>query len=170
MTWEYTALGVKSHQDRGLPDGKLLYRVTEVMMPTLRIVANPFVKRYGRTDSVAWTLPIDDTTTKIFTLYRRPRGERVSRVRFNGKRWAELTEEEHQRMPNDYEAQVGQGAITLHSEEHLAESDRGVVMFRRLLRQQIEAVQAGRDPLGVSFDPTRATVTVEAGNFILEPA
>jgi hypothetical protein len=43
-------------------------------------------------------------------------------------------------------------------------------MFRRLLRQQIEAVQAGRDPLGVAFDPTRATVTVEAGNFILEPA
>ena len=170
MTWEYTALGVKSHQDRGLPDGKLLYRVTEVMMPTLRIVANPFVRRYGRTDSVAWTLPIDDTTTKIFTLHRTPRGERVSRVRFNGKRWAELTEEEHQRMPNDYEVQVGQGAITLHSEEHLAASDRGMVMFRRLLRQQIEAVQAGRDPLGVSFDPTRATVTVEAGNFILEPA
>jgi phenylpropionate dioxygenase-like ring-hydroxylating dioxygenase large terminal subunit len=33
-----------------------------------------------------------------------------------------------------------------------------------------EAVQAGRDPLGVTFDPARATVTVEAGNFILEPA
>ena len=73
-------------------------------------------------------------------------------------------------MPHDYEAQVGQGAITLHSEEHLAASDRGVVMFRRLLRQQIEAVQAGRDPLGVMFDPARATVQVEAGNFILETA
>jgi hypothetical protein len=114
------------------PDGKLFHRVTEVMMPNLRIVASPFVKRYGRTDSVAWTLPIDDTTTKIFTLYRTPRGERVSRARFNGKSWAELTEEEHQRMPHDYEAQVGQGAITLHSEERLAASDRGVVMFRRL--------------------------------------
>ncbi len=170
VTWEYTALGVKSHQDRRLPNGKLFHRVTEVMMPTLRLVANPFVQRYGRTDSVAWTLPIDDTTTKIFTLYRTPRGERVSRVRLNGKRWVELTEEEHQRMPNDYEAQVGQGAITMHSEEHLAASDRGVVMFRRLLRQQIEAVRAGRDPLGVIFDPLRATVTVEAGNFILEPA
>jgi hypothetical protein len=82
VTWEYTALGVKSHQDRRLPDGKLFHRVTEVMVPNLRIVANPFVKRYGRTDSVAWTLPIDDTTTKIFTLYRTPRGERVSRARF----------------------------------------------------------------------------------------
>src|SRR5215467_14252798 len=170
VTWEHTPLGVKSYQDRRLPDGRVFHRVTEVMMPTLRIVANPFVKRYGRTESVAWTLPVDDTATKIFTLYRAPRGERVSRVRFNGKRWAELTEEEHQRMPNDYEAQVGQGAVTLHSEERLAASDRGVVMFRRLLRQQIEAVQAGRDPLGVIFEPDRALVHVQAGNFILEPA
>jgi len=170
VTWEYTARGVKSYQDRRLPDGKLFHRVTEVMMPNLRIVASPFVKRYGRTDYVAWTLPIDDTTTKIFTLDRTPRGERVSRARFNGKSWAELTEEEHQRMPHDYEAQVGQGAITLHSEERLAASDRGMVMFRRLLRQQIEAVQAGRDPLGVAFDTACATVQVEAGNFILEPA
>ena len=57
VTWEYTALGVKRHQDRRIPDGKLFHRVTKVMMPNLRIVANPFVKRYGRSDSVAWTLP-----------------------------------------------------------------------------------------------------------------
>jgi len=31
-------------------------------------------------------------------------------------------------------------------------------------------VQAARDPLGVIFDPARAMVQVEAGNFILEPA
>ena len=170
VSWEDTALGVKSYQDRRLPDGKLFHRVTEVQMPNLRIVANPRVKRYGPSDSVAWTLPIDDTTTKIFTLYRAPRGERFERSRMNGKLWEELTEEEHQRMPNDYEAQVGQGAITLHSEEHLAATDRGVVMFRRKLREQIEAVRDGRDPIGVVFDEARALVRVEAGNFLLEPA
>ena len=88
----------------------------------------------------------------------------------DGKLWEELTEDEHQRMPNDYEAQVGQGAITLHSEEHLAATDRGVVMFRRKLREQIEAVRDGRDPIGVVFDEARALVRVEAGNFLLEPA
>jgi len=87
----------------------------------------------------------------------------------NGKTWDELTEEEHQRRPSDYEAQVGQGAITCHSEEHLAATDRGVVMFRRRLREQIEAVQQGRDPLGVTRDPACALRHVEAGNFILEP-
>lgn len=168
VSWEYTPLGVKSHQDRTLPDGKLFHRVTEVVMPNVRIVANPRVKRYGRSDSVAWTLPIDDTTTKIFTLYRTPRGERVERMRFNGKRWAELTEEEHQRMPNDYEAQVGQGAITLHSEERLASTDQGVVMFRRVLRRQIDIVREGGDPVGVMFTPEGAVVQVQAGNFLLE--
>jgi hypothetical protein len=86
----------------------------------------------------------------------------------NGKLWEELTEAEHQRMPNDYEAQVGQGAITLHSEERLAATDRGVVMFRRKLREQIDAVREGRDPVGVVFDPSRALVRVEAGNFLIE--
>lgn len=168
VSWESTALGVKSYQDRTLPDGKLFHRVTEVQMPNLRIVANPRVKRYGPSDSVAWTLPIDDTTTKIFTLYRAPRGERFERGRMNGKLWEELTEEEHQRMPNDYEAQVGQGAITLHSEERLAATDKGVVMFRRKLMEQIDAVRSGRDPLGVVFDPAQAVVHVEAGNFLLD--
>lgn len=168
VTWEDTALGVKSHQDRTLPDGTRFHRVTEVVMPNVRIVANPRVRRYGPSESVAWTLPIDDTTTRIYTLYRTPRGERVERMRLGGKAWDELTEEEHQRMPNDYEAQVGQGPITFHSEERLTSTDRGVVMFRRRLREQIEAVQAGRDPLGVTTDPARALVRVEAGNFLVK--
>jgi hypothetical protein len=102
--------------------------------------------------------------------YRTPVGERVERMRWNGKTWDELTEAEHQRYPNDYEAQVGQGAVTFHSEERLAATDRGVVMFRRKLREQIETVRRGGDPIGVVFDPARALVHVEAGNFLLEPA
>ena len=169
VTWHYTSLGMKSYQDRRLDDGRLFHRVTEVVMPNVRIVANPHVPRHGPSESVAWTLAIDDTTTKIYTLRRVPRGQRAERMGGNGKTWDELTEEEHQRRPSDYEAQVGQGAITCHSEEHLAATDRGVVMFRRRLRAQIEAVQQGRDPLGVTRDPACALRHVEAGNFILEP-
>ncbi len=169
VTWHYTARGMKSYQDRRLDDGRLFHRVTEVVMPNVRIVANPHVPRPGPSESVAWTLAIDDTTTKIYTLRRAERGQRAERTGGNGKTWDELTEEEHQRRPSDYEAQVGQGAITCHSEEHLAATDRGVVMFRRRLREQIEAVQQGRDPLGVTRDPASGLIHVEAGNFILEP-
>jgi hypothetical protein len=82
----------------------------------------------------------------------------------------QLTEEEHQRMPGDYEAQTGQGAITYHSQEHLASSDRGVAMVRRVLKQEIEGVQNGEDPAGTSFDANAPVVRTQAGNFLLEEA
>ena len=85
----------------------------------------------------------------------------------NGKLWEDLTPEEHQRFPGDWEAQVGQGPITYHSDEHLATSDQGVVMLRRLLQRQIDAVAAGKDPAGVSFDPKSPPVVFEAGNYIM---
>jgi hypothetical protein len=79
-----------------------------------------------------------------------------------------MTEEEHQKHPGDYEAQVGQGPITLHSEEHFGQSDRGVLMIRRLLQQQLDALEQGEDPIGVSFDFDAPPVEFEAGNYIRE--
>ena len=46
-----------------------------------------------------------------------------------------------------------QGPIADRTVEHLALSDRGVVLLRRLLREQIERVQQGHDPFGVIRDP-----------------
>ena len=40
-----------------------------------------------------------------------------SRLMYDGKNWFELDGEGHRRYPGDYEAQVGQGAVTYHSEE-----------------------------------------------------
>ena len=79
-----------------------------------------------------------------------------------------MTEQEHQQFPGDYEAQVGQGPVTLHSEEHFGQSDRGILMIRRMLTDQLEAVAAGRDPIGISFDQHTGPVEFEAGNFIRE--
>jgi hypothetical protein len=79
-----------------------------------------------------------------------------------------MTEREHQQFPGDYEAQVGQGAVTIHSEEHFGQSDRGVLMIRRMLSDQLEALAAGRDPAGVSFDESAGPVEFEAGNFMRE--
>ena len=79
-----------------------------------------------------------------------------------------MTEAEHQQFPGDYEAQVGQGAQTIHSEEHFGQSDRGILMIRRLLTEQLEALAADKDPIGVSFDQNAPPVRFEAGNFIRE--
>src|SRR5882724_2120001 len=75
------------------------------------------------------------------------------RSRLNGKLWEELTVDEHRDFPGDYEAQVGQGPITLHSEEHLVSSDRGVALVRSQLKAQLDALAEGRDPIAVTFDP-----------------
>jgi 5,5'-dehydrodivanillate O-demethylase len=56
-------------------------------------------------------------------------------------------------MAQDQMAWETQGAIFDRSTELLGRSDRGIVMFRNLLKQQIEAVQAGKEPVGVIRDP-----------------
>lgn len=170
VTWEVTDKGVKAVSQRRLPDGKIFHRVSEAVLPTLRVIPNPRVDQYARVETVGWVLPIDDTSFRIYTAGRvRTAAEIASRrSRLNGKPWEELTPEEHQKFPGDYEAQVGQGAITLHSEENLVSSDKGVAMVRRLLKQQLDAVAAGQDPLGVHRDDDAPLVRFEAGNFLLD--
>jgi hypothetical protein len=133
VTWDVTELSVRTLSLRKLPDGKTLRRISEAALPTLRVIPSPRIGRYGRVESLGWVLPIDDHSFRIYVVGRvREQGELVKmRSRLNGKLWEELTDEEHQQFPGDYEAQVSQGAIASHSEEHLVTSDRGVAMLRR---------------------------------------
>jgi len=131
-------------------------------------VPNPRVAQYGMVESIGWTLPIDDTHYRIYVAGRvKEKGELGKfRSRYNGKTWEELTAEEHQKFPGDTEAQVGQGPITFHSEEHLMTTDQGVGMLRFLLQKQVDAVAAGGDPVGVAFDEKDAYVKFDAGQYL----
>ena len=168
VKFEYGPRGVKATSIRPGPNGKRFRRITEAVVPTLRLVANPRVAQYGMVESIGWTLPIDDTHYRIYVAGRvKEKGELAKfKSRYNGKTWAELSPEEHQKFPGDTEAQVGQGAITFHSEEHLMSSDQGVSMLRNLLRNQVEIVAAGGDPVGVAFDEESAYVKFDAGQFL----
>jgi 5,5'-dehydrodivanillate O-demethylase len=53
----------------------------------------------------------------------------------------------------DIMAWVTQGRIADRAEEHLGTTDRGVAMFRRMLRRELEKVARGEDPIGVVRDP-----------------
>jgi nitrite reductase/ring-hydroxylating ferredoxin subunit len=170
VTWDMTQNSVRTLSIRKLPDGKTLRRISEAGLPTLRVIPSPRIGRYGRVESLGWILPIDDHSFRIYVVGRvREAGELAKmRSRLNGKLWEELTDEEHRQFPGDYEAQVSQGAVAKHSEEHLASSDRGVVMLRRFLQQQLDTLKEGRDPAGVSFDPEAPPVYYSAGNFLEE--
>ncbi|MFD2274409.1 hypothetical protein ACFS07_34285 [Undibacterium arcticum] len=51
---------------------------------------------------------------------------------------------ERQREPGDYDALVSQGAVANRKVEHLGTTDRGVVLFRRMLANAIREVQDGQ--------------------------
>ncbi len=169
VRFEYGPAGVKATSLRPGPDGKRFRRVTEAVLPTLRVVPNPRVAQYGMVESIGWTVPIDDTHYRIYVAGRvKEKGELAKfKSRYaGGKAWAELTAEEHQKFPGDVEAQVGQGPITFHSEEHLMASDQGVSMLRILLQRQIDIVASGGDPVGVAFDDEAAYIRFDAGQFL----
>lgn len=55
----------------------------------------------------------------------------------------------------DAYAWEAQGPVTDRTQEHLGTSDRGLLILRKLVKEQIELVQQGGDPLGVIRDPAR---------------
>ena len=58
-----------------------------------------------------------------------------------------------QGQQQDHMAWETQGPIADRTAEHVSYSDRGVVMYREMLLENIEKVQQGLDPLGIVRDP-----------------
>jgi hypothetical protein len=59
---------------------------------------------------------------------------------------------------------------TIHALENLAHSDTGIVMLRQLLREQLQRVEQGLDPINVMRDPsTNKRIPSGAWNTILSP-
>jgi 5,5'-dehydrodivanillate O-demethylase len=53
----------------------------------------------------------------------------------------------------DIAAWAGQGTIADRSQENLAASDVGVALLRRMLKEQLDRVEQGLDPIGTVRDP-----------------
>ena len=117
-------------------------------------------------EALRWRVPVDDTNTMHFTLYFAPivNGKVTAKIPKDqsaeglgdsvlGKyRWDEETGW-IARGDQDRCAQESQGPIFDRSGEHLGVSDEGVIQLRRMFRECIEAVQSGKDPVGVIRDP-----------------
>jgi hypothetical protein len=102
-----------------------------------------------------WIVPVDDTNTLLIELRHVSETAGVTpgwwadSVMAPGQVAAD-SYEAGQRKPGDYEAQVSQRPIAVHGLEHLGATDRGVTMFRQLLRRSIRTAQDGRTPDGLS--------------------
>lgn len=58
-------------------------------------------------------------------------------------------------LGQDMIAWPAQGEIVDRSQERLAESDKGLILFRRLLEEQMDLVEDGGEPMNVFRDPAR---------------
>jgi 5,5'-dehydrodivanillate O-demethylase oxygenase subunit len=55
----------------------------------------------------------------------------------------------------DMMAWVTQGPIADRTREHLGSSDKGVAIYRRVLRREMKKMQQGQDTMGIVRDPAR---------------
>ena len=109
-------------------------------------------------------MPVDDThTLRIwFTAYPQPPGETVEKqetipfyhvplpVDGDGNAdWNLMDNNSGQ----DIAAWVTQGPIADRSQEKLGESDKGIILYRRMLRQQLAIIEDEGEPMNVFRDP-----------------
>jgi 5,5'-dehydrodivanillate O-demethylase oxygenase subunit len=63
----------------------------------------------------------------------------------------------------DMTAWVGQGPISDRTREHLATSDRGVVLYHKLLVEQMERVERGEEPMALVRDRAENEPMIDIG-------
>lgn len=119
-------------------------------------------------------LPVDDTTTKIFRMQFTPNddGTPVGQPDIVPVEYVPPMKDEDGEYhldsfaSHDAMAWETQGPITDRGRENLGIGDQGIAQYRRLLREQIDRVEAGEEPLGVIRDPAineRIVIEVSSG-------
>jgi phenylpropionate dioxygenase-like ring-hydroxylating dioxygenase large terminal subunit len=112
-----------------------------------RIAYRPVITR--------WAVPNDDTHTTNFELAAIPDDWEVDEAAVAQPGFGQSNDRpyaERQRHPADFDAQSSQRTIAVHALEHLASTDRGVIMLRRIVRSGIRAVARGEEPFSLGRD------------------
>jgi 5,5'-dehydrodivanillate O-demethylase oxygenase subunit len=124
----------------------------------------PNILRVGA--NFQYRVPVDDTNTLHvwFTAYPQPPGEVAPKQEKVPYYKVPLPVDESGRadwglMDNnsgqDIAAWITQGPIADRSQEKLGESDKGIIMYRRMLRQQLALMEDGGEPINVFRDPEK---------------
>jgi phenylpropionate dioxygenase-like ring-hydroxylating dioxygenase large terminal subunit len=147
--WMETPVGMVYIDTRRQAD-RVWVRVADFILPNIHQFppnADPMAQRnsISRPQATTWAVPLDDTHTMQIGYHRAPADKEVRRGSGFGQD-AKRPYEERQRVPGDYDAQVSiHGGIARHGLEHLASTDRGIIMMRNMIRRGIRAVENGED-------------------------
>ncbi|MGD9944404.1 MAG: Rieske 2Fe-2S domain-containing protein [Burkholderiaceae bacterium] len=116
----------------------------------------------GPVETMQWRVPIDDTHTRIFWVGLMPLTGPQATPMSEHETVTYLPEEFDENGDHNLEsfysqdraALETQGEIVDRSLERLGASDKGIVLFRKMLIEQIERVRAGQEPeIAVVRDP-----------------
>ena len=119
----------------------------------------------GPVEVMHWRVPIDDENTRILFVAFTPvnngsvRTPEDAVIPFEYVPVMKTPDGEYDLQSffsQDQMAQETQGVIYDRSNENLGTSDRGIVMYRRMLQEQIERVEQGKEPnIAVVRDPEK---------------
>src|SRR5271170_1135267 len=147
--WMETPVGMVYIDTRRYED-KVWVRVADFMLPNIHQFPpnmDPVALRntLNRPQATTWAVPLDDTHTMQIGYYRAREGKNPDRSTVFGQD-GNRPYEERQRVPGDWDAQVSiHEGMARHGLEHLAATDRGIIMMRNMIRRGIRAVRNGED-------------------------
>ena len=132
--------------------------------PNVNRFSGPPVEEGGAiVNSMIWRVPMDDTSVmQYFLRFYKSSTHSFRSARFH----AELGK--YKPLPEDWwgidvsdqdrMAVEQQGTFADRENEHLGVSDGGIILLRKLLKESMALIQAGKDPVGVIRDPAKHRV------------
>ena len=132
-----------------------------LLFPTVLRHVAPFNEGSGHRHNLQIRVPVDDHHTQVFRVNflpmdseRSPAGAPVP-ARFVQLKTGPGEYKMNMIPAQDSMAWETQGPRTDRTQEHLGVGDEGIIELRKLLREQIERVQQGLDPIGLIRDPEK---------------
>ncbi len=135
----------------GAPEDSDEWRVGHpLIFPNLLAVGNE------GTSTLQYRVPVDDTHT-LQIAYRTTKRAPGAAPEPITVKYSELFTDDGKLVADtipkqDMTGWVGQGPISDRTREHLTASDKGVILYHKLLYENMETVERGEDPMGIIRD------------------
>ena len=135
-----------------------------LLFPTVLRHVAPYEEAAAPRHNLQIRVPVDDRHTQVFRVNFVPSETEFSLPdrsvpwRYNALKSGPREYKMNMVSAQDSMAWETQGAITDRTQERLGTGDEGIIMLRRLLREQIDIVRQGGEPMGLVRDPEKNQV------------
>lgn len=156
---------------RRIDDEKVWVRINDLILPNISQHAYLFEdgaarRLFHRVHMARWYVPVDDTNSIIYgwrmfgkTIDPKGQGDEArvgwDKMDFLDGQVGDRPYEEGQRLPGDWEIIQSQRPIAIHALETPLESDVGVYLFRKLLRDAINHKNEAASPEAMNERPNK---------------